>query len=271
MRPAMRPGTRLWTHFAMRLVALLAAAPLALLGGCHSAPGYPPQSEGPPSSITDFATLYSQNCAACHGRNGQDGPALDLNNPEYLALVDDASLRKWTAEGVAGTEMPAFAESSGGMLTSAQIDALVAGMRKAWAKPNAFAGAAPPPYAQAKSGDPHRGEQAYKASCAGCHQNSPDEQITNSAYLALVSDQGLRTITIAGRPDIAQPDWRHDAPGGKLTTPLTAADVNDIVAYLGSLRNPVALTQAPAQAVDQPAVSKKRQTISASRAVGGSN
>ena len=266
----MRPGSRLWTHFVTRLAAPLFAAPLALLGGCSS-PGYPPPAAKTPSQITDFTTLYAQNCAACHGRDGQNGPALDLANPEYLALADDAVLRKATADGVTGTEMPAFAESSGGMLTNAQIDDLVAGMRRRWSKPNAFAGSAPPLYAQTKPGDWRSGEQTYKARCAGCHRDSPDEQLTSPVYLSLVSDQGLRTIIIAGRPDIGQPDWRHDSPDGKLTTPLTAADVDNIVAYLGSLRNPAPLAQAPAQAIDQPAVAKKRsKTLSASRATGGS-
>jgi cytochrome c oxidase cbb3-type subunit III len=282
MRRRMRFGARLWTplrmlpwkHVALRLAAPLAATTLALLSGC-SGPGYPPPPAKTPGQITDFATLYAQNCASCHGRNGQDGPALDLHNPEYLALVDDTSLRKWTADGVSGTEMPAFATSAGGMLTDAQINALVTGMRNAWSRPDALAGPAPPPYAQAKAGDPRRGEQTYQARCAGCHKNSPDEEITSPVYLALVSDQGLRTIILAGRPDISQPDWRHDAPGGKLSTPLTASDVDDVVAYLASLRTPTPPEQAqmhsPAPTANQRAAAGRRgKTLSAVQAARGS-
>ena len=269
-----RLRTRPWMHVALRLAAPLAATPFALLWGC-SGPGYPPPPAKTPGEITNFATLYAQNCASCHGRNGQDGPALDLANPEYLALANDDALRKSTAEGVPGTEMPAFASSAGGMLTDAQIDALVSGMRKAWSKSNALGGAAPPPYAQAKPGDPRRGEQTYQARCAGCHKNSPDEEITSPVYLALVGDQGLRTIIIAGRPDIDQPDWRHDAPGGKLTTPLSASDVDDLVAYLASLRTPTppeqAQAQTPAQSANpRAALRKHSQTLSAFPAAGGS-
>jgi len=49
----------------------------------------------------------------------------------------------------------------------------------------------------------------------------------------LVSDQALRSIVVAGRPDIGHPDWRNDKPG----SPLSAQNVTDIVTYLGSLRS----------------------------------
>ena len=39
-----------------------------------------------------FEVLYHQNCAGCHGADGKNGAAIDLANPEYQSLVDDASL-----------------------------------------------------------------------------------------------------------------------------------------------------------------------------------
>ena len=230
----------------MRILSpALAACLAALAAGCGHAPGYPPDPIPRPAAVTDFATLYSQNCAACHGANGQNGPAMDLGNPEYQALIDDATLRKWISNGMPGTEMPAFAQSAGGMLTDAQVNALIAGMRKAWSQPNALHGATPPPYAQSGAGDPVHGQQTYTARCASCHQ-SPQQDITSSNYLALVGDQALRTIIIAGRPDIGQPDWRLGpvpSPDGKPTVfayvfgpALSPQDVSDIVSYLGSLR-----------------------------------
>jgi len=224
----------------MRFTAsALLACVAALLGGCGHAPGYPPNPILRPTAVTDFATLYSQNCAACHGANGQNGPSIDLANPEYQALVDDATLRKWISGGMPGTEMPAFAESQGGMLTDAQVNALIAGMRRQWSRPDAFGGTAPPAYAQTAVGDPHRGEASYEAHCAICHAATHEqghEQVTSPMYLALVGDQALRTIMIAGRPDIGQPDWRHDGPGGKAGVPLSTQDVDDIGTYLASLR-----------------------------------
>jgi cytochrome c oxidase cbb3-type subunit III len=243
-QPLTHPPARPLTHLLTRRFALLRVAPLlaaclaVFAAGCQSGhePGYPADPSPRPDQVMDFTTLYGQNCAACHGSNGQNGPAIDLANPEYQALIDDASLRKWIAGGMPGTEMPAFAQSSGGMLTDAQVDALVAGMRRQWRTQNVFAGAAPPAYAQTQAGDAHRGLQAYQARCAGCHK-SGGEEITSSGYLSLVSDQALRSIMIAGRPDIGHPDWLHDASGGKPAAPLSAQDVDDMVTYLGTLRN----------------------------------
>ena len=239
----------------MRLPAqVLLACLAALTAGCEHAPGYPPNAIVRPNEVADFSTLYSQNCAACHGANGQNGPAIDLANPEYQALIDDATLRKWISGGMPGTEMPAFAQSAGGMLTDAQVNALIAGMRKRWSQPSVFAELMPPPYVQAKNGDVHGGEQTYQARCSACHA-AAHQQITSPDYLALVGDQALRSIIIAGRPDIGQPGWSQLGQGGK--TPLSAQDVDNIVAYLASLRNPVSAAQAasdaPNNAPKQPA------------------
>ena len=237
----------------MRFAPLAFAAGLAVLSaGCGRAPGYPPNPIPRPTAVMDFGTLYSQNCAACHGANGQGGPAIDLANPEYQALVDDATLRRWISGGMPGTEMPAFAQSAGGKLTDAQVGALIDGMRKRWSHPSVFAAATPPPYAQTRKGDARAGEQTYEARCSACHAPS-HQQITSHDYLVLVGDQALRSIIIAGRPDIGQPDWRHLGSGGKAAPPLSPQDVDDIVAYLATLRSPTA-PQTASSAPTQPAL-----------------
>ncbi|MGB7282362.1 MAG: c-type cytochrome [Candidatus Acidiferrum sp.] len=186
-----------------------------------------------PRDVVDFWSLYNENCSACHGRNGQNGPAFDLANPVYQAIVDDASLTKWITGGMPGTEMPAFGESAGGFLSDRQIDALVAGIRRNWAKGVNAAGA--PPYLANLRGDEKGGEEVYKTACLSCHQE-PSEQISNASYLALVSDQSLRTIIVAGRPDLGHPDWQHDRPD----RPLTNEEVTNVVAYMASLRSATA-------------------------------
>jgi mono/diheme cytochrome c family protein len=229
-----------------QISSLLAAGALALLlSGCNGFPGRPrPGSEiVRPQDRLDFIALYRTNCAGCHGENGKNGAAIDLANPEYQSLVDDNSLRHWIKTGMPGTEMPAFGAS--GSLTGEQIDALVEGMRKNWSR-SGLSGELKsdraqntgrlaylrPGYLQTAAGDAGRGQQLYATACSSCHRPS-SQQITNPAYLALVSDQALRSILIAGRPDIGQPDWRM----GGASSPLSDQSVTDIVAYLGSLRS----------------------------------
>src|SRR4029453_15065462 len=90
--------------------------------GPPPAPAAPPGADRPlrPSQVMDFATLYGENCAGCHGDVERPGAAVALADPVYLAVVDDATLRQVTAGGVPGTAMPGFARRAGGSLTDEQ-------------------------------------------------------------------------------------------------------------------------------------------------------
>jgi cytochrome c oxidase cbb3-type subunit III len=190
----------------------------------------------PPGQITDFHILYAQNCAGCHGKEGKGNAAIALSNPVFLAIADDAAIRRTAANGVPGTPMPAFAQSAGGMLTAKQIDVIVSGIRS-WAKPAFLHGEIPPPYTAPAPGDPQQGAQVYATYCSSCHGpngrgGDKAGSIVNGSYLALVSDQYLRTVVIAGLPELGAPDWRGDVPG----RPMSPSDVSDVVAWLASQR-----------------------------------
>jgi cytochrome c oxidase cbb3-type subunit 3 len=208
--------------------------------GCGQLPGHPkPGPEVPrPESVLDFKTLYAQNCSGCHGDEGMNGPSFPLANPLYQSLVDEQILRQTIANGEPGTHMPPFAISAGGALTDQQVDALVNGMRAAWFKSGTLESANPPPYKTTKPADAARGQQVYTTYCASCHGaaeasgKSKAGSITDPAFLSLVSDQVLRTVVIAGRPDIGQPDWRSDLPGH----PLSDQEVTDVVGWLSNQR-----------------------------------
>jgi cytochrome c oxidase cbb3-type subunit 3 len=84
------------------------------------------------------------------------------------------------------------------------------------------------------------GAAVYASACARCH--GPDGKggpragsIVDPSYLALVSDQSLRTTVIAGRPDLGQADWRGLVPGH----PLTPEQISDLVGWLAAQRRPV--------------------------------
>src|ERR1700674_66700 len=200
--------------------------------GCHRKIGPPNDQEElmRPENVASFDRLYKQNCSACHGESGSGGPALDLGNPKYQAVVDDASLKRWITSGMPGTQMPAFGESAGGFLTSQQVDVLVAGMRARWDHKDHGA-ADMPPYSSSAVGNVEHGQDIFRVSCSSCHQQG-QQKITDASYLSLLSDQSLRSIVIAGRPDLGHPDWKQVRPGHTLTD----QDVSDVVAYLHSLR-----------------------------------
>jgi cytochrome c oxidase cbb3-type subunit 3/ubiquinol-cytochrome c reductase cytochrome c subunit len=197
-----------------------------------------------PEEVLDFPTLYKANCAACHGENGRDGAAISLANPVYLVVAGEDNLRQITGNGVSGKLMPPFARSAGGMLTDQQIGVLAHGMMQQWSRPGLLAGVSIPQYRSTLVGDSARGQQAFGIFCARCHGAAGEGStgdaksktgkigsIVDGAYLALISDQGLRSIVIAGRPDEGMPDWRTDA-----AQPMTDQQITDVIAWLASKR-----------------------------------
>jgi cytochrome c oxidase cbb3-type subunit III len=234
---------RAWPLVLMALaLAILAGA------GCSRLPGKPaPGPEVPrPESVLDPVVLYRENCSGCHGADGKSGPGMMLSDPVYLAIVDDDTLREVVSKGRPGTAMSAFAEKEGGMLTDAQVNAIVRGIRERWSKADALGGDAAPPYATKLAGDTAHGQAVYRSYCASCHgageSGGPKAgSIVDKAYLALVSDQGLRTLVITGRPDWNAPDWRSNLPGH----PMSDQEITDVVAWLASQRPNVAVV-APA-------------------------
>ena len=115
---------RLWYLYASAALSIL------LLSACSTPHGQPEKDSEPvaPSQVLEFATLYSQNCAGCHGAQGRGGAAIALADPVYLAIVDQGAMRKVIENGIHGTSMSAFAQSAGGMLTDKQIDAITSGI-----------------------------------------------------------------------------------------------------------------------------------------------
>jgi len=229
-----------------RAIAAAFAAMLAL-AGCDALPGRPrPDArELVPTEVMAFETLYARNCAGCHGQTGRLGAARALNDPVYLAVVSPERIRQVIASGIPGTAQPAFALSAGGPLTDQQIDVLAQGIRDRWQLPSVVADYRVPAYDGAGTsgrdpGSVDRGRTVFATACARCHQEdghgSPKGgNVTDPSYLALVSDQHLRTTVIAGRSDLGMPDWRL----GGAAPPLTPQQISDVVTWLVAQRRPV--------------------------------
>jgi cytochrome c oxidase cbb3-type subunit 3 len=220
-------------------LSALAVLSLTMLVAC-SAPDNEPQTNAEPvapSQVLDFGTLDAQNCAGCHGAQGRGGASIALANPVYLAIVDETTVRNIVAKGVRGTSMPAFAQSAGGMLTEQQIEVITSGIFSRSGHRQVPDGANPPPYAAKTAGNVDHGQLVFGTYCASCHGSEgggtpKGSAITNDSFLALVSDQALRTIVITGRPELGAPDWRGNVPG----RPMTDQEITDVVAWLASRR-----------------------------------
>jgi cytochrome c oxidase cbb3-type subunit 3/ubiquinol-cytochrome c reductase cytochrome c subunit len=226
----------------------------------------------------EFAALYKQNCAACHGKDGENGLAVSLANPVYIAIAGKEAILRATAHGGPGRLMPAFAKTSGGTLTDAQIEALAGGIVREWGRAEALHGLTPPPYAAVLLGDANAGKVAFDRYCARCHVTTVSQSasaaaqmvkpgpVTDPDYLALISDQGLRSTILSGRPENGMPDWRGFSP-----TPLADQQVTDIVSYLASLRkrqsptpqanatSATAISTAPASIAKEPVKEKSHE------------
>jgi cytochrome c oxidase cbb3-type subunit III len=222
-----------------------ASATLLLVGvvaSCDRLPGKPDEAARwrPPAEVMDFNQLYAQNCSGCHGADGRLGAARPLNDPLYLALVNDQTLQQVVAQGIPKTSMPAFEQQQGGNLTDDQIKVLVQGMRSRWARPEQFKTVTLPPHGTGKDslpGDPRRGLVVYKTYCAQCHDADgrgvrKGGWILDPDYLALVSDQSLRTTVIIGRSDLEKPDWRNNVVG----RPMSPQEISDVVTWIASHR-----------------------------------
>jgi mono/diheme cytochrome c family protein len=208
------------------------------MSGCDQLPGKPKESDRwqPPEANKNFKELYATNCVACHGNEGGIiGPSISVLDPFYVAVVPPDVLKKVIAEGLRGTGMPGFAHSSGGDLTDEQVEILVKGIK---AKGNTQNEGNLPPYS-APLGDAGRGSEVYNQYCASCHgqlgEGGKDGgSVVEPDYLHLVSDQYLRSVVIAGRPELGMPDYQKRPK----SPPMSSEQISDVVAWLVSHRHP---------------------------------
>ena len=167
----------------------------------------PRRGEAPvrPSEVSDFRLLYSENCSGCHGANGQGGLTVGIGTPVYLAIADDATIRHVIEEGRSGTAMPAFAQKAGGLLTDAQIDILVRGIRNLGQAGRSWTTRGLRPIRRLQPGDATaRPRRIHRLSVlpVTVRTAAAARAITDRFLSRLVSDQHLRTVIITGMPHL---------------------------------------------------------------------
>ena len=220
----------------LRMFGLLSAM---FFVACSAPHGQPRADSKPlaPTEVLEFTTLFAQNCSGCHGAEGRGGASIALADPVYLAIVNENAVREIVAKGVRGTSMPAFGQGYGGLLTEQQINVITSGMFSRWNRKGILDGVNPPSYAAQTAGDAANGEKVFGTYCASCHGSKGEggpkaSALTNDSFLALISDQGLRTLVITGRPELGAPDWRRNVPGQAMSN----QEITNVVAWLASRR-----------------------------------
>ena len=89
-----------WTRVVAAAVLVLAGGDLSLAqdhGGQYS-----------PADIQYGATIYTDQCARCHGATGDQVGGVNLRSGQFRKASTDDELRVIVMAGIAGTAMPAF-------------------------------------------------------------------------------------------------------------------------------------------------------------------
>lgn len=82
----------------------------------------PPEVDGDPN---EGAILYDENCAMCHGRNGEGRIGARLAK-DWPSIRPDLNVKNVITNGVPGSPMPAWSQENGGPLREEDINDLTA-------------------------------------------------------------------------------------------------------------------------------------------------
>ena len=74
-------------------------------------------------------SLFAQNCASCHGIEGEGGIAPALNAKQFLEAAVDEQISALISVGVPGSQMSAYSLDFGGSMTQEQIQAITTYIR----------------------------------------------------------------------------------------------------------------------------------------------
>lgn len=188
--------------------------------------------------ITRGSQIYDQNCAVCHGPDGQGRVGVRLSR-DFPAIDPKAFTRAVIEQGVANTAMPPWSQRYGGPLTDQEIADVVAfivslsGGRSPMAPTATPFPVTPVPTVPGASGDPTNGRVLFLQNCAMCHGETGQGRVgANLAkgFASINPQQFVRATVAEGVAGTAMPAWSQ-AKGG----PLTEQEIDDISAYIVSL------------------------------------
>lgn len=180
------------------------------------------------------AKLYGQNCASCHGQNGDGGIGVPLALPSFQAGISDDYLHKTIRLGRPGRVMPGFSN-----LKDDEIEAIVRHVRS-WNKGPSVTYSTKP-----VKGDPVHGGKLFEQHCVACHgangEGAKGTGVTfsrprdlpimapalhNPGFLAAATDAMIKATLMKGREGTPMVSF--------LKQGLKEKDINDIVSFIRS-------------------------------------
>ena len=126
-------------------------------------------------SVSEAAVLYIENCAVCHGMRGEGVGMMPTLAGDVLANADRRLLYRTIANSPHGSAMAAWHLSEGGILTTYEVEGLVALIQtEAWPQVEALAAsggiAVPTPFAQNVDFTTMEGNSEDPHECRACHE-----------------------------------------------------------------------------------------------------
>ncbi len=169
--------------------------------------------------------IYAEQCASCHGAQGEGGVGPALNDRDLLKSTHDDVFFSLVRSGVPGTQMPAWSVDFGGPLTDEDVRDVVAFMR-AW-EPTA-----PVIEEILLEPDPSRGALLFSSTCEVCHgvEGSGTDiapAINDPERLTLLDNDWYRGVIKNGRPAKGMPTWG---------TVLSPFQIEDLIALIEAWR-----------------------------------
>lgn len=202
------------------------------------------QETGMRTSDQKGASMYGTYCSFCHGKHGQGylaDKAPAIGNQNFLKSADNAYISQAIIQGRPGTTMSAWGKAYGGALTNKEVQAIVSYIRR-WQRGKSV------DLSSIKiSGDAEKGVGIYRKHCAVCHGKKGSKgkyvELDNSVFQQTASDGFIQYAVLHGRPGTPMPSFKSR---------LTDQEINDVIAYIRTLKGESAPKMAAGSAKSVP-------------------
>jgi len=197
------------------------------------------QTTAPNEQVALGQQLYAENCAVCHGENGEGRVGATLAK-DWPSIRPELTVRTIIEQGVPGSVMPAWGQEYGGPFGSGEVEALLMYILT-WQTGNP-PDLAPLPTATLRpalspvpnvEGDPNRGAELFAENCVMCHGANAEGRVGATlakAWPGIRPDLTIKTVIANGIAGSTMPAWSQENGG-----PLTNQDQNDLVAFIMAL------------------------------------